>query len=113
MYDAVAVAIVTGTSVRALTSWSMISMANSTPPIGVLNVAAMPAPAPAAISVIRCHTGTRSNWASVEAKRSADLHDRPLAANRASATDRQRRGQRLDRARQQGGSPPCGSKSRP
>ena len=61
-------AIVTGTSVRALTSCIMISTAKSTPPIGVLKVAAMPPPAPPAISVMRCQAGTRSNWPSVEPK---------------------------------------------
>jgi hypothetical protein len=40
--------------VRFDTSGRRISTANSTPPSGVLKVAAMPAPAPAAISVIFC-----------------------------------------------------------
>ena len=49
------VASATGRKVRALNSGNISSMANITPPIGVLNVAAMPAPAPAATSVMRCH----------------------------------------------------------
>ena len=52
---AVPVASATGRKVRALNSGSNSSIANITPPIGVLKVAAMPAPAPAATSVIRCH----------------------------------------------------------
>jgi len=54
---------VTGTSVRALTSCIVISTANDTPPTGVLNVAAIPPPAPHAIGVMRSHTGSRSIWA--------------------------------------------------
>jgi hypothetical protein len=52
---AVPVASATGKNVRALNSGNNNSIANITPPIGVLNVAAMPAPAPAATSVMRCH----------------------------------------------------------
>jgi hypothetical protein len=48
------VAIATGRNVRTLTSGIISSTANMTPPIGVLNVAAMPAPAPAATNVMRC-----------------------------------------------------------
>ena len=55
MKVAVPVASATGRKVRALSSGSINSMANITPPIGVLKVAAMPAPAPAATSVMRCH----------------------------------------------------------
>ena len=44
----------TGRKVRFETSGSRISSANSTPPSGVLKVAAMPAPAPAESSVIFC-----------------------------------------------------------
>ena len=49
----------TGRKVSTLTSGIISSMANMTPPMGVLKVAAMPAPAPAATSEIRCHTGMR------------------------------------------------------
>ena len=49
------VASATGKNVRTLTSGIISSIANMTPPIGVLKVAAMPAPAPAATSVMRCH----------------------------------------------------------
>ncbi len=52
---AMPVASATGRKVRALNSGINSSIANITPPIGVLKVAAMPAPAPAATSVIRCH----------------------------------------------------------
>ena len=41
-------------------------MANITPPIGVLKVAAMPAPAPAATSAIRWPAGMRMICPSVE-----------------------------------------------
>ena len=37
-----------------------------TPPLGVLMVAAMPAPAPAATSVIRCQGAMRISWPNVE-----------------------------------------------
>jgi hypothetical protein len=47
------VATATGKKVLTLTSGIINSMANITPPIGVLNVAAIPAPAPAATSAIR------------------------------------------------------------
>ena len=46
------VAMTTGRKVRLETSGSRISIANSTPPSGVLKVAAMPAPAPAESRVI-------------------------------------------------------------
>ncbi len=65
---AVVVASATGTSVRALTSCSRISTANSTPPTGVLKVAAIPAPPPAATSVARCHRDTRAQLPLSEAK---------------------------------------------
>ena len=48
------VAMTTGRKVRLETSGSRISMANNTPPSGVLKVAAMPAPAPAESRVIFC-----------------------------------------------------------
>ena len=48
------VATTTGRNVRFDTSGSRISSANSTPPSGVLKVAAIPAPAPADSSVIFC-----------------------------------------------------------
>ena len=54
MKVAVPVASATGRKVRTLTSGIINSIANITPPRGVLNVAAMPAPAPAATSVMRC-----------------------------------------------------------
>jgi hypothetical protein len=55
----VPVAIATGKKVRTLTSGIISSTANMTPPIGVLNVAAIPAPAPAATKVMRCPGGIR------------------------------------------------------
>ena len=61
MKVAVPVASATGKNVRVLTSGIISSMAKITPPIGVLNVAAMPAPAPAATSVMRCHASSRIN----------------------------------------------------
>ena len=53
MKVAAPVAIATGRKLATLTSGSISSMANITPPIGVLKVAAMPAPAPAATRMIR------------------------------------------------------------
>jgi hypothetical protein len=41
-------------------------MANMTPPIGVLKVAAMPAPAPAATRVMRCQGAMVMIWPSEE-----------------------------------------------
>lgn len=58
----------TGTSVQTLISCSKSSAAKRTPPIGVLKVAAMPAPAPAAIRVVRCQAGMRSHCPTVEPK---------------------------------------------
>ncbi len=62
MNVAVPVASATGRKVRALSSGIISSIANITPPIGVLKVAAMPAPAPAATSVMRCHGAIRMIW---------------------------------------------------
>ena len=47
----------TGRKLVTLTSGSINSIANITPPIGVLNVAAIPAPAPAATRMIRLAAG--------------------------------------------------------
>jgi hypothetical protein len=54
MKVAVSVASATGKNVRTLTSGIINSIANITPPMGVLNVAAIPEPAPAATRVMRC-----------------------------------------------------------
>src|SRR5580693_10255964 len=53
------VATTTGKKVRLETSGSRISIANKTPPSGVLKVAAMPAPAPAESRVIFCQVDSR------------------------------------------------------
>ena len=95
MNVAVPVASATGRNVRVLTSGIMSSMAKITPPIGVLKVAAMPAPAPAATSVMRCQASSRMNWPMLEPKRRADLNDRSLAPDGRTAADCQRRGERL------------------
>ena len=62
--------------------------------MGVLKVAAMPAPAPAAISVTRCHTTTLHNWPSVEPKEEpiwmigpSRPTEPPLPMERAEAND--------------------------
>ena len=62
--------------------------------MGVLKVAAMPAPAPAAIRVTRCHTGTRSSWPRVEPKEEpiwtmgpSRPTDPPLPIDSAEASD--------------------------
>ena len=90
------VAMTTGRKVRLETSGSRISSANSTPPSGVLKVAAMPAPAPAESSVIFCPVESPIACEKAEPSADADLDDRPLAADRRARADRQRRGQRLD-----------------
>ncbi len=56
----------TGRNVLTLTSGIISSVANITPPIGVLKVAAMPAPAPAATRVMRCAIGMAITWPSVD-----------------------------------------------
>ena len=66
MNVAVPVASATGRKVRTLTSGIISSMANITPPIGVLNVAAMPAPAPDATRMMRWPADMRMIWPSVE-----------------------------------------------
>ena len=66
MNVAVPVAIATGRNVLTLISGIISSVANSTPPIGVLKVAAMPAPAPAATKMMRCPIDMRITCPSVE-----------------------------------------------
>lgn len=56
------VAMTTGRKVRFETSGNRISSAKSTPPSGVLNVAAMPAPAPAESRVIFCPVDNLIAW---------------------------------------------------
>ena len=89
-------AVTTGTRVRALTSGMMISSANSTPPIGVLKVAAIPPPAPAAMSVVFLPGGQTQELSQGRTKRRTNLNDRPFAADGSAAPDRQRRRQRFD-----------------
>ena len=60
------VAIATGRNVSTLISGSISSVANRTPPMGVLKVAAIPAPAPAATRVMRWPARMRTTWPSVE-----------------------------------------------
>ena len=52
--------------VGAIAKGSISSTAKAMPPIGVLKVAAMPPPAPAAISTARWRTGIVMIWPSVE-----------------------------------------------
>ena len=66
MKVAVPVASATGRKVRPLISGIISSIANITPPIGVLKVAAIPAPAPAATRVIRCQAAILITWPTVE-----------------------------------------------
>ena len=56
MYVATTDVIPNGMSVREFDAGSISSMAKTTPPIGVLNVAAIPPAAPQAIRVTRCET---------------------------------------------------------
>jgi len=60
------VAIATGRNVATLTSGIISSMANMTPPIRVLKVDAMPAPALAALSAISWPEGMRTICPSAE-----------------------------------------------
>ena len=94
---AVPVASATGRKVRALSSGINSSMANITPPIGVLKVAAMPAPAPAATSVMRCQGAILTIWPNDRTERGADLDDRAFAADRGAGADRDGGGERLHR----------------
>ena len=96
MVVAAPVASTTGRKVRFETSGNSISSANSTPPSGVLNVAAIPAPAPADSSVIFCQVDSLMACANAEPSARADLDDRAFAADRRAASDRQRGDQRLD-----------------
>ena len=97
MKVAVPVASATGRKVRTLTSGIISSIANITPPIGVLKVAAMPAPAPAATRVMRCHGAMLQHLAQGRAERGADLDDRAFAPDRGAAADRESRGERFHR----------------
>ena len=63
-----AVATTTGRKLRVEISGSSTSLANSTPPSGVLKVAAMPAPAPADRRMIFCARISRSLRAKVDPK---------------------------------------------
>ena len=69
-----------------LTSGSMSSVANSTPPIGVLKVDAMPAPAPAATSTIRCPVSIGTICPSVEASAEPIWMIGPFTADGGSPT---------------------------
>ena len=66
MVVAAPVATTTGRKVRFETSGNRISSANSTPPSGVLKVAAMPAPAPAESRVIFCQVESLMAWEKAE-----------------------------------------------
>ena len=66
MVVAAPVATTTGRNVRFDTSGRRISTANSTPPSGVLKVAAMPAPAPAESRVIFCDVESLINCEKAE-----------------------------------------------
>ncbi len=97
MKVAVPVASATGRKVRTLTSGIISSMANITPPMGVLKVAAMPAPAPAATSVMRCHGSIGRIWPTVEPNEAPIWMIGTLAADRGAGADGERRGQRFHR----------------
>ena len=96
MRIATTVAVVTSKRLRALMDTSRSSRANTMPPSGALNVAAIPAPAPAAISVTRSPVRIGISDAQRRAEGRANLDDRPFASHRPAAADRDRRGQRLD-----------------
>ena len=95
MKVAVPVEIATGRNVLTLISGSISSVANSTPPIGVLNVEAMPAPAPAGDQDDALAHGHADHLPEGRTERGADLDDRTFATNRCTAADRQRGCERL------------------
>ena len=68
MRVAITVAVVTNSRFRALMDTSSSSIANTMPPSGALKVAAIPAPAPAAISVTRSLVRIAMSEPSVEPK---------------------------------------------
>src|SRR6266850_5855936 len=77
-----------------LTTGIISSIANTMPPIGVLNVAAMPLPAPAAMSMARCRAGMEMTWPTDEPKAApiwmigpSRPTDPPLPMETAEATD--------------------------
>ena len=74
----------------------MSSIAKNTPASGALKVAAMPPAAPQATSSLMRRSSSWNACAERRPERGADLHDRPLAADRAAAADAQRRRERLD-----------------
>ena len=75
------VASATGRNVRAPTSGSNSSTAKSTPPIGVLKVAAIAAPVPDATRMMRCRGRYAQQLSERGTERRSDLNDRPLAAD--------------------------------
>ena len=93
---AVPVASATGKKVRALNSGIINSIANMTPPIGVLKVAAMPAPAPAATSVMRCQGAMRTICPSVDPSAAPIWMIGPSRPTAAPVPMEQRRGERFD-----------------
>src|SRR5271163_743361 len=93
MNVAVPVARATGKNVRTLTSGIISSIANKTPPIGVLKVAAMPLPAPAATRMIRSPWDIRTIMAQGRSEGRSDLDDRTLASDGSAAANRDCGGQ--------------------
>ena len=84
---AVAVASATGTIDRGRYSNSSSSMASSTADTGLPNVAAMPAAAPAASSVLRSTAVVDHDLPDQRAERPAGGDDRPLGAERPAGAD--------------------------
>ena len=61
-------------------SCRMTSSVNSTPPIGELKIALMPAAEPQPMSMGICGRGDAEELPEARCDRRADLHDRPLRA---------------------------------
>ena len=96
MKVAVMVAMVTIKTLAALTDTSKSSTAKRMPPSGALKVAAMPAPAPAAMSTTRWRSGMVTHWPSIEPKVAPIWMIGPSRPTEAAAADGDGRGQGLD-----------------
>ena len=84
-------AITSGINERERNSNSSSSIARITAAIGVLNVAAMPAPAPHASSTLRSDAVVEINLPHQRPHRAARLNDRPFRAKRSAGADGNRR----------------------
>ena len=96
MKVAVPVASATGRNVRALSSGIISSIANITPPIGVLKVARDAGSGAGGNQRDALPRRHADHLPERRAERGADLDDRSFASDRRAGADRQRRGERFD-----------------